>query len=463
MSVTDDTRLPWRVLGLVLVAALVLNLGIAFVLGVHRPMESDSFYFLCIAKSLAQGHGYMLQEGFWSAVPTMSRAPAWPWVVSIGLRVFPGGSPDGVMRVMACLLNALAAGLVAWLAGALFRRRSVALCSGLIYALYPVALYEAYEGTSEILFVVLTLAGTLLVLSHDWRRFVGMLTLGAAVLVRPNFLTWIGFAVFAVACQRVYQRWSRAAGSQGASSCCPRCGADVPIRLDSGGEADGDIRPTSGLRKGLLAVVLVFLFVLPPLLWAARNYRVCGHFPVLSTLRGQTFYGGNNAVVADTLEFWGYWVFPNSIPGERPMYELSQTMSEYEVDVYYFNHGVAWIRQHVSAMPRLILGKLVRAYVPVPWKLSAKSAAVSMFRLALYMLSAVGLCLWWRRMDSVLRGVLVAMLLANVLTVAAFWGCARFAFELDPFLIPFAVAGCFALFSRLFPPTSSHQLPTTDP
>jgi hypothetical protein len=424
------------VLSLVLGVALVLNLGVAFKLGVQRPMQSDSFYFLCIAKSLAQGHGYILPEGFWPDAPTMSRAPGWPAVVSLGLRLFPGANPDALMRVTAALLNTMAAGLVAWLAWVLFHCRWTALCSGLAYALYPVALYEADEGTSEVLFITLAMAGTLLALKRDWRRPAGFLTLGTAALVRQNFLVWIGFA----GCVWMWQRFR---------------GADawfLPGR-------------DKGQRFRSLAAPLaaVLLFLLPSLLWAARNYRACGHFPVLSTLRGQTFYGGNNSVVADTLDAWGYWIFPNSVPGERTMYDLSRTMSEYEVDVYYFNKGRTWIREHASAMPRLVLGKLIRAYVPVPWKLSVKSALVGGCRGVLYLLGVAGLVMAWRRLPAMVRMTLPAMALANVLTVVMFWGCARFAFEIEPFMIPFAVAACLAWFRHPQPSTLNPQPSTINP
>ena len=102
-----------------------------------------------------------------------------------------------------------------------------------------------------------------------------------------------------------------------------------------------------------------------------RNYKISGEFPVLSTLRGQTFYGGNNDLVANTWRWWGYWVFPNAIPGETPMVELAEFMSEVDVDAYYTQRGKAWIRAHIAGLPRLALGKLTRAYVPVPWKLTS--------------------------------------------------------------------------------------------
>ena len=462
-----NKRSNLKLLLLVFGLALAVNLGLAFARGLNRPMESDSFYFLAIAKSLAQGHGYFLQEGFWPQAPTMSRSPAWPFVVSLALRLAPGANADGAMRLVACGTNALAAALVAQLAWVLFGRRRVAVGAGAVYAIYPVALYEASEGTSEVLFTVLVLAGTLFLLGARWRPLAGLLLLGCAALARPNFVTWIGFAGVLWVWQK--SRHTHPRPLQG-GECETVVANEVPssgggreteatlgvplLGVEQETAASNRVPLLGGGRGGFAASIVapiaaVMLFLLPSSLWAARNYRVCGHFPVLSTLRGQTFYGGNNDVVADTLEWWGYWVFPNSIPGEPTMYALSRSMSEYEVDAYYFDKGKAWVRQHRSAMPRLVLGKLIRAYVPVPWRPSAKSWAVAACRGLLYLLGAVGLWLARHRLSPRLWIALVAMALANVLTVVAFWGCARFAFELEPLVIPFAIAACFAPFLRI--------------
>jgi len=485
-----------RVLVVVAVVALILNFGVAFALGLNRPMESDSFYFLCIAKSLAAGHGYMLTEGFWPDVPTMSRAPGWPLVVSLALRVAPGVNPDVVMRLLACCLNAVAAVLVAQLAWMLTRRgifeqkitkntkkssvcsagggnkhfsfvnfegfcskflnlrRVVATLAGCIYAAYPIALYEAYESTSEILFIVLALTGSLLIISGQQAKFVaapakawifdsvaltrvnhrlpaaatriflGFFIMGCAVLVRPNFITWIGFVGILV---MGYSLFGNGKENIGESHIFTPTNNKQPI-------------PNNSLlsRSTVYCLLFATLFLLPPTLWAIRNYHVCGKFPVLSTLRGQTFYGGNNSVVSDSFKWWGYWVFPNSIPGEPTMYSLSRTMTEQQVDDYYFTRGKDWIRSHKLEMPRLIVGKLVRAYVPIPWKISAKSVLVAGCRWMLYVASLAGLLMAWRAMSPALKVVLICMALSNLLTVVIFWGCARFAFELDPFLIPFA-------------------------
>jgi hypothetical protein len=109
------------------------------------------------------------------------------------------------------------------------------------------------------------------------------------------------------------------------------------------------------------------LFWLPSAIWIFRNYAASGEFPVLSTIEGATLYGSNNDYVASDLSVWGYWVFPNEIACEPSLKELAQTMTERQADVYYHRKGVAFLKTHWFAIPRLELGKLIRAFVPVPW------------------------------------------------------------------------------------------------
>lgn len=398
----------------VFACALLINFVVGFKWGLAKPMESDAFYYLRIADSLVHGQGYLLQEGFWPTVPTMSRSPAWPFVISLAMRLVPSVSPDLVMRVLSLVLNAWVAVMLASLAFKLTRQNTVAVISGLAYAIHPTALYLAYGGESEIIFLILALGGTHLLLSTGRWRWLGFLLLGTACLARANFILWI---IAFTGLTAVYM-W--------------RFRSPISRRW---------------FWQGALAVAL---FLLPPMIWAGRNYQICKHFPVFSTLRGQTFYGGNNSVVANDLEFWGYWVFPNSIPGEIPMSKLAETKSEYEVDCYYYNLGQQYIRQQWFSMPRLFLGKLIRAYVPMPWKPSWGSYAVSAYRGILYVFAGVGLCVMGLRIGRIYGMVLWAMVLTNVVTVLMFWGCGRFAFAVEPFLLPFAVKAFWSLItSRL--------------
>lgn len=333
----------------------------------------------------------------------MTRSPAWPLAISLVLKVVPYAPPDAAMRVLCLLLNSLNAVLLAALA---FRTAgrvpAVWAITGLLYMIHPTALFLAYEGASEILFLTLVTAGILLLMRGGMCRITGFLLLGASALARPNFVLWLPLVAFFLLVQGLRRR-------------------DIFTR-----------------RNALAFAVCSLVFVVPSLMWALRNYSVCGRFPVLSTLRGQTFYGGNNPIVADTLEYWGYWVFPDEIPGEKSMREMSATMSEDQVDCYYFAKGRQYIRTHWFSMPRLLLGKFVRAYVPVPWKPGWQVYAASAFRWLLYIMFAVGICSFRRAISPTYLTVLAAMILTNILSNLIFWGCARFAFAIEPLLMPIA-------------------------
>ncbi len=398
----DKKRVLWLVLG-VFGLAFVLNLGLALKLGIGKPLVSDAAYFRELAVNLASGRGYVVDESFWPGQPTMRRLPGWPFAASLVLRFCPAGSPDGTMRMLAILINALTAGLLGLMTILTFRRPLAGALTGLAYAVHPTSLHEAYQGLSEPLFLALVAGGVCLLLRPGLRaRACGAFILGCSCLVRTNFILWIAFAGVLLGVHAARNR----------------------------------LRAT---RRDLATVlVCAVLFGLPPLAWAARNYAVCRHFPVFSTLRGQTFYGGNNEVVANTLEHWGYWVFPNLVPGESPMGALADTMSEYEVDVYYYEKGKAYVRANWFAVPRLWLGKIVRAYVPIPWKPSWGSYAVSAYRWLLYLGAIWGMAAVWRKTEPMYRTAVLAMLLTSVATVVLFWGCARFAFAVEPFLLPFA-------------------------
>lgn len=486
---------------LVLSLALAVNFTVGLKMGMSKPMTSDAEFYLLIAKSLAAGDGYSLREGFWPDTPTMTRSPAWPFAVSVGLRVCPGLSPDVVMRGLNLVLNSLVAVLVALLArrmiscqvAELLRESPEApaftasrtqqlgnsttlfsILAGALYIVHPQALYLAYGGASEILFLVLSLTGTLLLLSQKQRVMScsvaellhkepsslsrndpttqqpnnstafpaadlgGFLLLGLACLVRPNFILWIVFFAGLVILR-------------------PRTGG-VASALVYGGHYVA----RRGFARWLAIIgVGILIFLTPSLLWAVRNYQICGHFPVFSTLSGQTLYGGNNGIVANNLEQWGYWVFPNAIPGETPMVELSRRMSEYEVNDYYNRKGSEYIRTHLLEMPRLWLGKMLRAYWPLPWKATAGGLVAGVYRGLLYLAVVAGLIIGWRRLSRPYGVILTAMVLANIATVLIFWGCSRFAFAVEPFLIPVAVVALAILLPRPFRRLEHHYDPRT--
>ena len=268
----------------ILLAALAVNAGLGFVVGFDKPMESDALYFREFAESMAAGKGFTVDIGFWPGQPSMQRFPGWPFAVSLVLRVLPGAAPDVVVRAIALLVNAAAACAVFALTRVIFRNQLWATLAGAAYVFHPTALYVAQAGLSEPFFVLLAVSGILLLMRDTWGgRWAGSLLMGCACLVRGNLLLWPVVVVAAAVAS-----WAR-------SRRCPRL----------------------QLRDLLAILTCGGLIVGPSMLWAARNYRICNRFPVLSSLEGQTFYGGNNAVVAENREFWGYWVFPDDIPGPK--------------------------------------------------------------------------------------------------------------------------------------------------
>lgn len=413
----------WRLFFVVFAVAFVVNFGVGLKLGIGKKAESDAYYYLQLARGLSEEQAYVIRDGFWPDAPSMRRLPAWPFLISITLRLFPGLSPDILMRVLCLLLNSLVASMIFLVTWHLFQELSAAVVAGIFYAIHPAGLYFAYNGLSEPMFILLVASGLclLLVRCHHWRA-AGVLFLGCSCLVRANFILWIVFVALITGVRWLACRSRRVGGK---------------MHRDT----DTTCLIFPGRRQVAIGILGVILFVFPVFLWALRNYQVCGHFPVISTLGGAAFYGGNNPVVADTMEYWGYWVFPNRIPGERPMAELAKTMSEYEVDDYYFGKGREYIRQNWFSMPRLLLGKLIRAYVPVPWKPRWGSYAVSAYRLLIYIGAVIGIFVGWKKAGVVYDVSLLAMVLTSLVTVLVFWGYARFAFALEPFLLPFLGVG----------------------
>lgn len=371
----------------------------------HAPVTSDAFHYLAIARELASGHGYVNPGTYWGDLPSFGRAPGWPFALSLLLRAFRGAEPDLLARLAAGSINLLAAVTICIAARRAFRSGAVGLLAGIAYAAHPHAAYLAALGLSEPLFAFLVAAGTALILEGGGLRMaLGGACFGGAALVRVNFLIF-PLAVGALGvCWWASRRW----------------------------------RPD---RRQLATIALALgCFLAPPLGWAARNYRLCGHFPVFSSIRGETFYGSNNDVVANDLRKWGYWILPDEIPGVTTKQELASRLSEYELDQYYYEAGKGWIREHKIEVPRLILGKLIRAYIPMPWVPSGGAFVVAAFRLALFLLFAAAIYLRIRPALPTFGILFWSMMLVNMATVVVFYGSARFTLAVEPFMAPYAAA-----------------------
>jgi hypothetical protein len=385
----------------VLVAAIVANAAALMATNPKYSSDGDGPFYISIARNLATGKGYVLGESYYPDQPTMGRAPVWPAILAIPSRLAPSLSDLSLLRGTAAWLNVANALILFGITFLLSRNFIVSTVAGLAYALYPVALALTAGGFSEIPYVFVASMGLLLILRGGSSAYYGALVFGLAPLVRSNFVV-------------------------------------LPVMV--GLLALTELKSATAWKK---FVIMTVLFWLPSGTWICRNYLVSGQFPILSTIEGETLYGANNDFVNSNLSVWGYWVFPDEIPGETPKKVLAQSMSERQMDIYYHRKGMAFLKTHWFQLPRLELGKIIRAFVPVPWVASWVSYAAFLLRAVLYLGILLTLRNFWK-MDSQYRLIVAGMFLVLLVTVLIYYGTYRFTFCVEIFLIPAVVIGAFS-------------------
>lgn len=398
MPASDELRrirlaLGWQVAAVFLIGAL-LDFSAVAVTRPLRPLDGDAPEYLSIAQMLANGKGFVAPLSPWPTQPTMARSPLWPAVIAAALRLFPNRNPRAVLRCLTAFLNVLTCLVLYLLTFLLTSDSRLSTAVGLAAAVYPASLFLVISGYCEILAVLTLCLGFLAVLSGGYWVYVGALLLGLVPLVRSNFIIF----PFCVLCLWIVTSRDRNRITQ--------------------------------LPELLRVAFACLLFALPPLFWLARNYEISDRFPILSTLEGETLYGSNNPVVANQFAEWGYWVMPNRIPGELPLWELARTMSEVQVNDYYHQKAVGFWMGHWPILPKLILGKLVRGFVPIPFKPRPESYIVFFFRAVIYL----GLLLALRKslhMYPTYMYLYGSTFLIILITTVIYYGTYRFSFFLE--------------------------------
>jgi hypothetical protein len=395
----SQSRKPLALGALLVLAVAIAANGTTARLSVKSEVDGDGPFYVGIARNLAAGRGYMLSY-FGVDKPTMGRAPVWPAMLSVPAWFAPGVDDSTLIRVTAACLNVANALLLFGIAWMLSRNHRISTAAGVGYALYPVALAITAGGFSEVPYVFVAALGTLLILRGGWALYPGALILGLSALVRSNFILLPVMAGLAALFMFGIRR--------------------APWRF----------------------VAAAALFWLPAGLWIVRNYALSGEFPILSTIEGETLYGANNDYVNSNLAVWGYWVFPNQIPGETAKRDLAATMTERQVDRYYHRKAITFLKQNWFGLPRLELGKLIRGFVPVPWVPKWGSYCVFLFRAALYVAILLNLRTL-RSMEPVFRILVTGMFLVVLATSLIYYGTYRFTFCVEVFLLPVVVIGIF--------------------
>jgi 4-amino-4-deoxy-L-arabinose transferase-like glycosyltransferase len=307
------------------------------------------------------------------------------------LVIAPGAPPAAVARFTNAFCLALTGALFTILSFRLGVRSKLSGLAGLTVSLSPVLVYLSASGMSEVSFVMVLAAGLVGVLVGGAWTYCGAVALGIAPLIRTNFVLVPLVVILLIAVLLARRRLSfRQVRVRQLAACCILASA-------------------------------------PSLLWACRNYLVTGHFPLLSSGEGEVLWGSNNDVVANELATWGYWVQPDDIPNESPKILLATVFrNDLAQNEYYHRKAVTWIGNHLAEMPRLILGKLVRAFAPVPWVPRPESYGVFLYRFALIATGVLLAPLWIPRIAPAYLLILVSMFVVHLLTTVIYYGLFRF-------------------------------------
>jgi hypothetical protein len=386
----NPTLRPWVVWAVVFTVGLGVLIAATIAWAPSLPIDTDSRQFLALGQSLAGGHGYKDTYSFWPDRPAYDRMPGWPALLAVALRLAPWADSVAVLRFANAFCLALAGVCFSALTGRLGGSRSAAVFAGLAVSLSPKMVYSSIMGDSEICFVLLVALGMNGILAGGRYLYLGAAALGMGALVRTNFAI-VPFVFLCLACA-------------------------LPPALRA-------MRENRRFARLLLACLIA---TTPSLLWAVRNYFVSGRFPLLSSLEGETLYGSNNEVVANDLKAWGSWIVPNFIPGETSKRVLAKTIpNDLALNDYYHDKAISWIKGHFREMPRLVLGKLVRGFVPVPWEPLTPSFVAFGFRFLLYAAYLALLPFWRSKVSPVYLLLCLSIFLVQVATVVVYYGVSR--------------------------------------
>jgi hypothetical protein len=393
-----------RVLGRPLFSAILSAVPILF-LAWHwrdRPLDQDAPQYFALAKSLAAGEGYQNPLSPWPGEETCERMPGWPMLVAGVLWILPQPwETPAVIRYVGGICLVLAGTMMTVLCHRIGIRSSlIAGAAGLGVALSPALVFVAVSGMSEVAFLFLVILGLVLLTSRGMLPYCGAFSLGLAVTIRTNFILAGPLALAAyLLIPTVRQQMKR-------------------------------FQPVG-------VMVLLVLFALPITAWTIRNARVTGRFPVLAAIEGETFRGSNNPVVARDERYWGSWIMPDEIPGETPKFELARSMSDVELSRHYHEQGVEWIEENPRDFAWLIVGKLVRGFLPIPWNPQTATYVAFAYRGLILLLAAILAARWYRRVSGLYLYFVLGMFLIVLLTTVRYYGNYRFTHCMwEVFLIP---------------------------
>ena len=400
---------------LIVIFCFALTIRVAYnftVAAGYFPLH-DSLTYQNIAFHLVQEHCYCL----YSHLPTVDRAPLWPFVIAIIDRLL--GPQDILVRLVLCLVGSGTCGLLYLFAKDLFGER-IGVFAGIVGAIYPF-LY-VYDGLlyaeSIYIFLLLAFCYTLYRMQRSPRLSLMVtsgILLGLLSLTRPNGIALLGLFVLWV-------------------------GVMYKIKVFSWRVA---------LQSVLVVSLLSLLFIAP---WTIRNYKVTHTLVTVAVGDGKVLLGAYNYETADPVYQHGYyagvWIIPSeSTPwiAEKFPTECAKAC-EVTRDNAYEDAALQWIQGHLSYMPFMLGQHFINTWQIVPQEADlatnrfpnrdssrfvvAMMETITPIVFALALLGVVVTSERWRNLLFI-----YLMILLTLAQNVVFYGIPRFRAPIEPMLI----------------------------
>lgn len=410
----------WQQLSLFLLIAALLRLVFILTLDDKTCWLDESIYHN-LAVNLLSGNGYVDT----SMKPTAYRPPGYP--VFIAIIYFIAGTNLLAVRLVQITISLLTLVAVSGLSDRIWGLWN-ARCTAFICAIYPFNVYVPGMLLPTALVSLLLVFAVFMILqkptAFSWFDIIGIgILVGLAILVWPT--SGIIILVLAI--------WLWLFG------------------------------PCSWLYrlKVLAGIILVTLTVIGP--WFYRNGQKLNTWTI-ATNAGRNFWLGNNPAATGSS---GNGV---QLPSSMAL-ELAKASSEVDKQQIYFNHALAFIKDHPGRFCALTLAKALNYWriVPVPSSGYKHYPALSYWLSILSFPPILGLAVlgvvksWSNRRPQI--GFLLILFLLFTFFHALFFTNVRFRLPLDYFLIAISshgltTSGQFALSRRLKQKISSIRMVT---
>lgn len=358
-----------------------------------------------IAENIVSGNGYSM----WVGVGKFVSARPWvfPFFLAGSMRVFgPGLLP---VELMLCLFSGLGCILIYLIAKMIFGRKP-ALLAMLIAVFYPPFIYWNGKITPESLAILLLLLAVYFLLRNKGGYLFNALLsgafLGALAMTRSmayGLIPLLAFWVFFT------QKDKRRA-----------------------------------LRQALIMVIAAGLLIAP---WVIRNYALHKKIVLASTEGGMTFYATHNPEVLTKGggDFYVLGLSPREVAG----------LSETQIDRYYYNKGLEFIKRHPAEYRKLLAGRFLRFWrffphtTDLPDSYNFKHILVMLFTDGpLIILGAIGLFLLAASRFS--YALLFALIIFNFNFVSVLVrSCIRYRTMIMPFLIILSAYAIYHYYLRI--------------